>query len=40
MAALCKSYSAQIEAGNDFLPLGDRNERDPDRSHDRPRAGC
>ena len=29
MAALCKNYSAQIEAGNDFLALGDRNAVSP-----------
>jgi hypothetical protein len=29
MAALCKSYSAQIEAGNSFMPLGDRNAVSP-----------
>jgi hypothetical protein len=29
MAAMCKSYSAQLEAGNDFLPLGDRNAVSP-----------
>jgi hypothetical protein len=29
MAALCKSYSARLEAGGDFLPLGDRNGVSP-----------
>jgi hypothetical protein len=29
MAALCKNYSAQIEAGNDFLALGNRNAVSP-----------
>jgi hypothetical protein len=29
MAALCKSYSAQQEAGGNYLPLGDRNAVSP-----------
>jgi hypothetical protein len=29
MAAMCKSYSAQLEAGIDFLPLSDRNAVSP-----------
>jgi hypothetical protein len=29
MAALCKSYAAQVEAGGDFLPLADRNSVSP-----------
>ena len=29
MAAMCKSYSAQLEAGNDFPALGDRNAVSP-----------
>ena len=29
MAAMCKSYSAQQEAGGDFMPLGDRNAVSP-----------
>ena len=29
MAALCKSYSAQLEAGNDFLPLAARESVSP-----------
>ena len=29
MAALCKSYGAQREAGVDFLPLADRNSASP-----------
>jgi hypothetical protein len=29
MAALCKTYSAQIEAGNNFMPLSDRNAVSP-----------
>jgi hypothetical protein len=29
MAAMCKSYSAQLEAGSDFLPIGDRNAVSP-----------
>ena len=34
MAALCKSYGTQLEAGADFLPVADRHEREPDRNHD------
>ena len=29
MAAMCKSYSAQQEAGGNYLPLGDRNAVSP-----------
>lgn len=29
MAALCKSYGAQLEAGGTFLPLADRNSVSP-----------
>ena len=29
MAALCKSYSAQLEAGGDFLPLAGRDSVSP-----------
>jgi hypothetical protein len=29
MAAMCKSYSAQQEAGSNYLPLGDRNAVSP-----------
>jgi hypothetical protein len=29
MAAMCKSYSAQLEAGSEFLPLADRNSVSP-----------
>jgi hypothetical protein len=29
MAALCKSYGAQVEAGRDFLPLADRQSASP-----------
>jgi hypothetical protein len=29
MAAMCKSYSAQQEAGGNYLPLGDRNSVSP-----------
>ena len=29
MAAMCKSYSAQQEAGGNYLPIGDRNAVSP-----------
>jgi hypothetical protein len=29
MAAMCKSYGAQVEAGRDFLPLADRQSVSP-----------
>lgn len=29
MAALCKCYGAQVEAGRDFLPLADRQSASP-----------
>ena len=29
MAAMCKSYSAQQEAGGEFMPLGNRNSVSP-----------
>jgi len=33
LAALCKNYSARIEAGEDFLPVSQRGARHPDRRH-------
>ena len=34
MAALCKSYGTQLEAGADFLPRRRPSAREPDRNHD------